>query len=276
MRLNPILLLMLPACLLSCNPKNNSNNNNNNNNTAAAPHEADTSAVFGSQPDNTVPDENMSVEERSRQERIAHFTKVYKEALRAGDPYTQLIATYNLMADDTTRVRPYIDTLTSLYARLNMAGPATKMADRVLAFDPSNKTALEIKASGSLGMGNAKDASATNRKLYRQTKDVKYLFAIAEMQFEGQDLNGLDKTVKEIEAVPNLANQKIDMQTDQPGATQKIPASAALEYLKGLIALSKNELAMAQLHLNKAVRISPNFVLAKRYLDAMLQQQKTP
>jgi hypothetical protein len=276
------LTLLAGACLFSACTGNNSNNNNNNNNTAAVnntaqnPAASDTASVFGNAAVKSGATADASASEQSRLERIAHYQKVYKEALKADDPYTQLIATYNLMADDTTKVRPYIDTLTSLYARLNMAGPAMKMADRVLALDPGNKTALEVKAGASVGVGKAQDAMATNQKLYRQTKEVKYLFAIAEMQFEGQDLNGLDKTVKQIEGVPNLANQHLDMQTDQPGQTQKIPGTAALEYLKGLISLGKNEAAMAEIHLHKATQISPNFVLAQRYLDAMQQQQKSP
>jgi tetratricopeptide (TPR) repeat protein len=273
MRLSFLIIIAAAVLLQACK------NNNNNNTSPAVKTQApanDTSSVFGNAPAKSVDTAHLSPAGLARQERISHYQKVYKEALKAGDPYTQLIATYNLMADDSGKQRPYIDSLSSLYARLNMAGPAMKMADRVLALDPRNKLALEIKAGASVGVGKAADAISTNRKLYQQTKDVKYLFAIAEMQLQSQDLNGLDKTVNQIAAVPNLSKQYLEMQSQQPGQTQKIPGNAVLEYLKGIIALAKNEKAMAEIHLHKAVQISPKFAMAQGYLDAMAQQSNMP
>lgn len=268
------LLVLGIFALSACNGKKDKNSSDKK--TVIQTSDTLSELIMDTTETNTTPTEEMTLEERMRLDRIHHNKKLYNEALKVHDPYTQLVATMQLMIDDTAKKRPYLDTLASLYAQLGMMQPAIKMADKVLALDPSNRNALEIKAGSSMGMGNSKDAIAVNKKLYRQTSDVKYLFAIAQLQFDAQDLKGLEQTLKDIEKHPNLSKAKLEMQTDQPGKLQNVAADAVLAYLKGLIALSKNELAMAQVQLHNAVRIAPNFVLANRYLEMLTKPKQTP
>ena len=204
------------------------------------------------------------------QERIAYNKRIYKEALANSDAYTQLSAVYGLMADDTVNRKAYLDTLASLYSRLSMAEPAAKLSERILAADPSNKKALELK---SMLSRKPEDALNAARRLYEQTKDVKYLFQIAQMQLEAGKVKDYDKTIETLEKNPKLDKETIPMQTGQ-GGTQEVPARAVLTYMKAMPSIQEKDYVTAENMLRNALRIYPDFVMAKYYLDNIEAMQK--
>ena len=205
------------------------------------------------------------------QERIAYNKRIYNEALLNNDAYTQILAVYGLMADDTANNKTYMDSLASLYIHLNMAEPAAKLSERILAKYPNNKKALELK---SILSRKPEDALNASRRLYEQTKDLKYLFQIATVQLGEGKKTDFNRTMQDIEKSPKLDKQTIDMPVDEAGHLQKVPARAVLTYMKGLAAIKEQDYLTAENMLQNALRIYPDFIMAKYYLENIQAMQK--
>jgi tetratricopeptide (TPR) repeat protein len=233
-------------------------------------------------PDNNTKSTTVNTEKNSldniRKERIAHNQKIFDEASAYGDSYVALNATYNLLADDSANSAKYLDTISALYVRLSLVGPAMKVAEKILEKDPTNEKMLDLKANAQMSMGNTNEAMNINRKLYEKDKKLKYLFQIASVQLNSRNFKDLDATISQIEKHPDLSKDSLEVPTDVPGQVQKVPCRAAVAYLRGVVAGEKQNFPEAKKKFKQAVSIYPQFVMAKRYLEMLnnpqLQQQQ--
>ncbi len=200
-------------------------------------------------------------------ERLAYNTRIYKEAAANGDDYVALNATYAMMADDTANTKKYLDTISAIYVRLNMVGPAMKVADKILANDPDNEKMLDLRANAQMSMGNTNEAMNINRKLYEKDKKLKYLFQIASVQLSSRNFKDLEATLAQIDKHPDIDKDSLDVPTDVPGQIQKVPSRAAVAYVRGVVAGEKQNFAESKKKFKQAVSIYPKFNMAQKYLE---------
>jgi tetratricopeptide (TPR) repeat protein len=214
------------------------------------------------------------LEDQVRKERIEHSKKVFDKALKAGDNITELNMAYSLMVDDSANALKYMDTAAAIYERVNMIPPALKMADMILAKDPTNEKMLELKSMGSANKGNHQEAIDINRKLYEREHKVKYLFNVASVQIDQKDWKSLEGTLKEIESSPNIDKDSFTTTDPNTGSVQMVPNRAALAYIRGLEAGEKKDFAGAMRYFGQSLKIYPDFIMAKRYIMAIEQASK--
>lgn len=214
------------------------------------------------------------LEDQIRKERIEHSKLVFDKALKVGDNITELSMAYSLMVDDSANALKYMDTAAAIYERVNMMPPALKMADMILAKDPTNEKMLELKSVGSASKGNGKEAIDINRKLYEREHKVKYLFNIASVQLGEKNWPALEATLKEAENSPNIDKDSFEVSDPTTGAVQMVPNRAALSYVRGLEAGQKNDIGGAMRQFGQCLKIYPNFTMAKRYIMAIEQASR--
>ncbi|RYD80825.1 MAG: hypothetical protein EOP53_07510 [Sphingobacteriales bacterium] len=220
----------------------------------------------------------VSAGDEIRKERLAFNQRIFNEASANGDAYVALNATYAMLADDTGNTSKYLDTLSALYVRLNLVGPAMKVADKILVRDPDNEKMLDLRANAQMSMGNTGEAMNINRKLYEKDKKLKYLFQIASVQLSSRSFKDLEATLSQIEKHPDLNTDSLEVPTDQPGQVQKVPSKAAVAYVRGVVAGEKQNFPEAKRKFKQAVSIFPRFTMAQKYLEMLnnpqLQQQQ--
>lgn len=220
------------------------------------------------------------LEDQIRKERIEHTRKIFDKAIKVGDNYTELNMAYSLMVDDSANALKYMDTAAAIYERVNLIRPALKMADMILAKDPTNEKMLELKSVGSASSGNGKEAISINRKLYEREHKVKYLFNIASVQLGEKNWKDLEATLKEAENSPNIDKDSFEVSDPTTGSVQLVPNRAALCYVRGLEAGQRNDIQGAMRQFGQCLKIYPNFTMAKRYImaiqQAAQQQQQQP
>jgi tetratricopeptide (TPR) repeat protein len=217
-----------------------------------------------------------SFEEQVRKERIKHEEKVYAEAMKAGDIYTALHSSYSLLVDDTANTVKHLDTIVTLYVKLQLAEPALKIADRILAINPNDEKMLDLKASGDLGLGKTDEVIKKYRAQYDETKDLKSLFKLAQVYIQVGETKKLKSAIKEFEAHPDFATAELDLPSNVGLATQKVPAAAAVLYLKALDAAMGRNLTLAKKYVNEALAKKSDFFLAKQILEGLNQQGPPP
>ena len=207
-------------------------------------------------------------------ERIAHNKAVYDMAAKVHDNYTQLNALYNIMADDTTNSLRNMDSIAELYLKLNMGTPALKMSEKILAREPGNEKMLELKAEGDMSMGKGEEALNINRQLYDKTKKIKYLFNIANVQLQANNMKDLHQTLDKIKATPAYETDSIEVADNQTGTLQKVPAPAVMSYVEAMLAYRSKDVKGMYAKLKQAVTIFPDYINANRDIQAIMQQSQ--
>ena len=178
------------------------------------------------------------------------------------------------MADDTTDNLRNMDSLAEIYQTLNMGIPALKMAEKILEKDPNNEKMLELKAEGDMGMGKDEDALNVSRKLYDKTKNIKYLFNIANVQMQQGNEKDVDETLEKIKSSPSYQKDSIDVPDNQTGNLQKVPAPALMSYVEAMLRYKNKDINGMYKKLREALNIFPDYINANRAIQAIIQQNQ--
>jgi len=210
----------------------------------------------------------MSVSaQTSNQEAIAIEKKIIAKAKRIGDPGVAAYSMYKLIAlegDNST----YKDSLTYMYYSARKYGSCFMMASEVLKRDPKNEAMLELKASSLESLGALDKAMETYKELFDLTNNNYHGYNLSKLQLSMNKFEEAYATIKKVEVLNDTGKVQVNFSINQTH-TQQIELIAAIPYLKGLIEeeLKKND--EAKLSYQKALKIQPEFVLAKEKMDKL-------
>lgn len=211
---------------------------------------------------------SMSVSaQTSNQEAIAIEKKIIAKAKRIGDPGVAAYSMYKLIAlegDNST----YKDSLTYMYYSARKYGSCFMMASEVLKRDPKNEAMLELKASSLESLGALDKAMETYKELFDLTNNNYHGYNLSKLQLSMNKFEEAYATIKKVEVLNDTGKVQVNFSINQTH-TQQIELIAAIPYLKGLIEeeLKKND--EAKLSYQKALKIQPEFVLAKEKMDKL-------
>lgn len=211
---------------------------------------------------------SMSVSaQTSNQEAIAIEKKIIAKAKRIGDPGVAAYSMYKLIAlegDNST----YKDSLTYMYYSARKYGSCFMMASEVLKRDPKNEAMLELKASSLESLGALDKAMETYKELFDLTNNNYHGYNLSKLQLSMNKFEEAYATIKKVEGLNDTGKVQVNFSINQTH-TQQIELIAAIPYLKGLIEeeLKKND--EAKLSYQKALKIQPEFVLAKEKMDKL-------
>lgn len=88
------------------------------------------------------------------------------------------------------------------------------------------------------------------------------------MQYSTKKYDESLKTLQKVEKLNDSGKFKVTFSINQ-NHTQQVELLAAIYYLKGLDAIELNQKPVAKVSFEKAIKIQPDFILAKDNLDKL-------
>lgn len=193
---------------------------------------------------------------------------IYKQSLNYGDYNTAIYAAYQIMELDASATG-FRDTLAYLYFNKGSYVQALLIGNEIVAADESNAGILEVVALSQQNLGLAKDALSSYEKLNRLQPDIYNLYTIATLQFALKRYGECSTTIDALlQSEGNTQPIKI---TDNNGQSQEVPLKAAALNMLGVMALEMQQTEVAVKSFQEALKVAPDFALAKGNLGKVLQ-----
>lgn len=163
-------------------------------------------------------------------------------------------------------VPAYKDTLAFIYVELGGNVQALSVAKDILATNPTNAPILEVSAMSQESLGLYKEALEDYEKLFKITNKPYHMYKIASMQYVLKRFGECTASINSLLKSAEAEKEKITINMDR-GQRQEVPMKAALYNMLGMVAYEVNDLANAKTNFNEALKLEPNFALAKGNLD---------
>lgn len=191
---------------------------------------------------------------------------IYDKAIEYGDLNTAIVAAHTILANSPADYH-YMDSLVDLYYATGNLVAAINIGNDILGAAPQNVAVREVVANSQQALGLNGEAVLNYRELYTRTNDLFFLYNLASTQYNMKNLTECGTTLDQIlKAEGNM--QKIPL-TGADGETQEVPIKAAAHNMKGAIALEVNNNPIAKQNFEEALKIAPDFSLAKKNLEEM-------
>jgi len=201
----------------------------------------------------------------------AETIKIEKEiisnAKAMGDASVATYSMYKLIALEGAN-STYKDSLAFIYFSSRKYGSCFLMANEVLKRDPKNEPILEIKAISLESLGAIDKSLEAYAELFELSENNYHGYTAAKLQLAMKQYPEAYTTIKKVEGLNDSGNYKVTFNINQ-NHTQQVELLAAIPYLKGLIEEALEKPTDAKLSYNKALKIQPDFVLAKEKLDLL-------
>jgi tetratricopeptide (TPR) repeat protein len=191
---------------------------------------------------------------------------IYDKAIEYGDLNTAIVAAHTILANSPADFH-YMDSLVGLYFATGNFVAAINIGNDILGAAPQNVAVREVVANSQLALGLNGEAVLNYQDLYTRTNDLFFLYNVATTQYNMKNFTECGATLDRVlKAEGNM--EKIPL-TGADGETQEVPIKAAAHNIKGAIALEVNNAAIAKQNFEEALKIAPDFSLAKKNLEGM-------
>jgi tetratricopeptide (TPR) repeat protein len=201
--------------------------------------------------------------------------KIFRAALKYNDGETAKNSLFSMMVMNP-EMPSLKDSLAILYFNMNKNAECIFVCRDILASNPENDNILEIKAISEQNLGLYRDALADYEKIYGKTKNLSYMYEIATLQYQLKRYGECNATISALLSNPEAEKQTISISAGQQGQSQKVPMKAAGHNLRGVIAAELKEYSAAVANYQEALKIYPDFVLAKNNLSVLSQAKNKP
>jgi tetratricopeptide (TPR) repeat protein len=198
---------------------------------------------------------------------MQRLQKVFNLALKYSDGAVAKQAMFEMMAlnPENTALK---DSLALLYYNLGSYAECVLVTRDILAEKPNDLTMLELRAVSQKQLGMLREAMADFEKIYLNTNDVLYMYEVASLQYEMKLYNECKVSLDIL-----LNSSDIDKETIALAASQftqqNVPMRAAVLNLKGVVAAEQNDSNSARTIYKEALKLYPDFVLAKANLESL-------
>jgi tetratricopeptide (TPR) repeat protein len=194
--------------------------------------------------------------------------KLFKHARTTGDLGTAAVALNEMLLDDTT-YSDWYDTMAVLYYNMGNYQPASWYADKVLAEKPKDLRMLELVAMSEQQLGRPEKVLKAYGDLFNATQDFQYLYQSAAVEFSMGNVDNCRQLVDSILRSPSIDKDSIEIQIEND-YSQQVPLRAAVYNLQAFLKARDGNMMGAKNDFEKALRIYPDFILAKRNLQDLL------
>ncbi|MFT4521356.1 MAG: tetratricopeptide (TPR) repeat protein [Bacteroidia bacterium] len=199
-----------------------------------------------------------------------HYEDLYERALKMEDNQTAVVALNGILMYDSSQVS-YKDSLIRMYLKGGLFNTGLPMGLAMLKDQPDNDGLRELIAEAQ-GMKGEWDQSIINfSKLYKRTKDVRYLYKMAIAESNSGNQNALVKRLDQILADSSTARVEFP---DANTGTQLVDIKAAANLLRAQIYFNANDLNTGAAFLQKALIISPDFRTAQMLMSELQQYKR--
>jgi tetratricopeptide (TPR) repeat protein len=192
---------------------------------------------------------------------------VYKQAKDYADGASMINALHQIIAIEGSN-STYKDTLAITYYKMNNPLSCHLVVKELLEKKPSNLVLLELDAMSLQQLNAKKEAITAFEKLFGLSKNKYHGYQLAILQQSIKRLAEAQLTINQAIACEDIKGAELDFPVDKNN-TQKVSLNAAIMNVKGLIAYELKDTASAKKAFEEAVKISPDFVLAKQNAEAL-------
>lgn len=195
------------------------------------------------------------------------YVKTYKLAMQYNDLVAATNSVYQILATDTGNIA-WKDSLATLFVMRGAYEQAVVIGEELLKKQPDDTRLMELVAVSLQSGGAAKEALVYYEKLYPKTQNLYHLYQIISLQYALARLGECTANIDQLVQNPNSEKETVDVNVGQ-GYTQTVPYKAAALNIKGVIARQLNDDKTAEQLFNEALKIFPDFVLAKGNIEDM-------
>jgi tetratricopeptide (TPR) repeat protein len=203
--------------------------------------------------------------QQSKMDEITFQKSVLKKAKEYSDPAVTKSAFYKLIVlqgESST----YKDSLAYLYYSGRQYAQCYLVSEEILKKSPNKVQILEIQAASLETLGAYDKALARYEKLFTLKQDNYHGYSLANLQYRAKKYNEALITIQKTEKLNDTGDFMVTYPINKTHS-QKVELMAAIQYLKGLISIELDRKEMAKISLQKAIKIHPDFVLAKEKLE---------
>jgi tetratricopeptide (TPR) repeat protein len=197
--------------------------------------------------------------------------KVYSSALKYYDLQVATSALYTAMALKPER-KDLRDSLALIYFAGERYAQSYTIGEEILKENPKRVDMLEMIAVSKQSLGMVKEALADFETLYNNDKQLFYLYQIATLQYQLKRFGECVSSLDQIIANEASAKQNVNIRNTN-NTSQSVPMKAAAMNVKGIVALELNQDANAKSLFAEALKLFPEFALAKGNL-ALIEQRE--
>lgn len=166
----------------------------------------------------------------------------------------------------------YKDSLAYVYFSKRNYVSCFLVTNDLLKTKPDNLELLEMNAVSLETMGALDKAAEAYEKLFAKTNDNYHAYKLASIQYRMKQNEAAYATIKKAGQLPDNGNINITFQVNE-NYNQNIALKPAIAYMEGIIAVSLNKSAEAKISFERAIALSPEFVLAKSKLEILNAQE---
>lgn len=194
----------------------------------------------------------------------AHYLELYKKASANKDVFTAIVALNEYLLNDTV-VSNYHDSLAIMYFVTGNFESGVIIGEKVIAKYPENKRLAELMSEGYQKTNQYDKSIAITQKLFNSTKDYRYLYQVATLQFEDQKVAECENTIAQI--LKDGLDSTTTIEMSPGGLADIVPIEAACYNLKAMIEdQANNDFATALNYFEKALKVYPAFKFPKAYI----------
>ena len=187
---------------------------------------------------------------------------VYKKALKNYDLEVAKNAVYRILELEGKQ-STYLDTLAYIYFKQQNYLSCLQVSNKILK-EKEKKDILEFKAVSLEKLHDIKSAIDVFEKIYAINKDAVSAYKLAQLQQQLKRAAEAYETLKSGENLKFPEKLAITFPTAKKGEVQNVPFKAAFYNLMALTAYDLHNYDMAIRYYDKALKIYPDFFLAKQ------------
>ena len=206
---------------------------------------------------------------------IAFEKQKMQQAKMYNDESIILNSMYSLIAMEGPE-SSYKDSLAYVYFSKRSYVSCYLVTNDLLKTKPDNVELLEMSAVSLESMGALEKSKEAYVKLLSKTNDNYHAYKLAGLEFRMKQNEAAYATIKKAGQLVDKGELKVTFQVNE-NYNQNIELKAAISYLEGLIAVSLKKNAEARVNFERAIALSPDFILAKsklEILDALETEQE--
>ncbi|RXP53071.1 hypothetical protein EC396_10630 [Lutibacter sp. HS1-25] len=162
----------------------------------------------------------------------------------------------------------YKDSLAYVYFNKNNYVSCFLVTNDLLKTKPNNVELLEINAFSLESIGALEKSKQAYAKLFDLTLNNYQGYKLASIEFRMKQYESAYITIKKVSKLSGNEGLKVTFQVNE-NYTENVDLKAAIAYLEGLIEMGLNKENEAKVSFERAIKIFPEFVLAKSKLEIL-------
>lgn len=203
---------------------------------------------------------------------VAFEQQKLKQALAFGDKTVAANAMYSIILLEGPK-SVYKDSLAYLYFNDRNFISCFLVTNDILKNKPENLDLMEMNAISLESMGAIEKAVEAYQNLTAKTNNNYHAYKLAGLQFAMNKFEEAYASIKKADRLPDDGKVKITFQVNK-NYNQNVDLKAAIAYLEGIIAENLKKSNEAKQSFERAIKLYPEFVLAKTKLDALNAETK--